>query len=96
MYSFNVNGSDIGNLVEGFTMNATTGVLTEVSGSPFQNVTGDSGAFLQSGGYLFVRDQYNKAMSVYPVSTTTPGLSTPTAIVGWQTGSWPWAPSVVQ
>lgn len=95
VYSFTTDSGGGGGLVEGFSLNISSGTLTENASSPF-NVTGDSGQFEQTGAYLYVRDQLNKDLSVYTVSTGSSTLSNPTATVGWQTGEWAWAPSDVQ
>jgi hypothetical protein len=94
VYSFSTDSGGAGTSVEGFQL-SSAGALTENTQSPFA-VTGDSGQFEQTGAYLYVRDQFNKDMSVYAVSTGSAVLNNPTASVGWQTGEWAWAPSDVQ
>jgi 6-phosphogluconolactonase (cycloisomerase 2 family) len=58
VYSFSVNDSGSGYgyyPIEGFQLNTTTGTLTELTNSPFQNVfTGQWGQFDQSGSNLIV------------------------------------------
>jgi hypothetical protein len=55
IYSFGVNDSDLAfNPIEAYSLGSTGG-LTAVTGSPFSNVAeGSSGAFDQSGAFLFV------------------------------------------
>jgi hypothetical protein len=62
VYSFSVNDTDTGyNSIEGFQLNTTTGALTELTNSPFQNVfEGQWGQFDQSGSNLLV---YSNAIS---------------------------------
>lgn len=86
VYSITVNGSDVGGFVEGYQLDLTTGALAKDSGSPF-GITGDYGQFDQSGTYFFVRDLFNKDMSVYTVGTSGT-LTNPVASVGWGPGSW--------
>jgi 6-phosphogluconolactonase len=54
VYSFGINDTDTGyNPIEGYQINATTGALTAVSGSPFSGGTGGYwGQFDQSGAFL--------------------------------------------
>ena len=54
VYSFGINDTDTGyNPIEGYQINATTGALTAVSGSPFSGGTeGYWGQFDQSGTFL--------------------------------------------
>jgi len=86
VYSITVNDLDVGGFVEGYQLDPTTGTLTPDSGSPF-GITGDYAQFDQAGTYLFVRDLFNKEMSVYTVGTTGT-LTNSIASVGWGPGSW--------
>ena len=86
VYSITVNSSDVGGFVEGYQLDPTTGILTADSGSPF-GITGDYAQFDQAGTYLFVRDLFNKDLSIYTVGTAGT-LTNPTASVGWGPGSW--------
>ncbi len=56
LYSFSINDTDTGyNSIEGFQLNTTTGALTELTSSPFQNVfVGQWGQFDQTGSNLVV------------------------------------------
>ncbi len=66
VYSFSINDTDTGyNSIEGFQLDTTSGALTELANSPFQNVfEGQWGQFDQSGDNLVV---YSNIVS----STTT-------------------------
>ena len=56
VYSFSINDTDTGyNSIEGFQLNATSGALTKITGSPFGGTgLGHWGQFDQSGAFLFV------------------------------------------
>jgi len=56
VYSFSINDTDTGyNSIEGFQLNATSGALTELTASPFQNIfEGQWGQFDQTGSNLLV------------------------------------------
>jgi len=73
VYTFNgsVTGATPG--TEGYQINATTGALTPVVGSPFTTVIGSKGEFDQSGAYLFT--QTTGEVAVAAVNTTTGALS---------------------
>lgn len=86
VYSFTVNGAAIGGQVEGYTLNLSSGVLTNVSASPLP-VTGDYGQFDQAGKYLFVRDLFSKDLNIFNV-TSDATLTTPAGSVGWGPGAW--------
>jgi 6-phosphogluconolactonase (cycloisomerase 2 family) len=86
VYSITVDGSAVGGQVEGFQLSPSTGALTAIAGSPFF-VTGDYGQFDQAGTFFFVRDLFNKDMSVYSVGSSGV-LTTADAQVGWGPGSW--------
>jgi 6-phosphogluconolactonase (cycloisomerase 2 family) len=56
VYSFSINDTGTGsNPIEGFQLNASTGALTELTGSPFSSLTTPTawGQFDPSGAYLF-------------------------------------------
>lgn len=89
VYAFNVTGANIGGKAEGYTLNASTGALTVIGGSPF-NAGGDAGQFDQAGKFLFARDLFGKNMAVYDV-TTDPTLSTPAGSQTWDADPWAWA-----
>jgi hypothetical protein len=89
VYSMSISGSFLGNQIEGYTLNVSTGALGTVSGSPF-SVLGGFGLFDQSGTYLFVVENPEAAttvMDVYKVSGSST-LTTPVASVGWGQGAW--------
>src|SRR5580700_364472 len=89
VYSMSFKSLGIGNFVEGYTINLTTGALTAIAGSPF-TVLGGAAQFDQSGQLLFVVEDPNSTtteMDVYNVSVGS-ALVTPTATVGWGQGSW--------
>lgn len=52
VYSFSLNQTTA-NPIEGYQLNATTGALTKVSGSPFTSFTAQRAQFDQTGTYLF-------------------------------------------
>jgi len=85
VYSVTISGLSVGGPLEGYTLNASSGALTSV-GAPF-NVTGDMTQFDQAGTYLYVRDLFNKNMSVFNVGTSSV-LTQPDASVGWGVGAW--------
>jgi len=72
VYSFSISSTGTDSPIEGFTLNTSTGALSEMSGSPFSNAsgTGDSGQFDQSGAYLFAWDSSDSTMSVFSVGTS--------------------------
>ena len=86
VYSITVDGLSVGGQVEGFQLSPSTGTLTAIAGSPFP-VTGDYGQFDQAGTFFFVRDLFNKDLSVYSVGTSGV-LGQSAAQVGWGPGSW--------
>jgi hypothetical protein len=56
VYSFSLNNNGTStpfNPIEGFQLNGSTGALTAISGSPFNNFIASQGQFDQSGAYLF-------------------------------------------
>lgn len=71
VYSFSLNSSG-GNPVEGYHLDATSGALTALSGSPFLAAPADSGFFDQGGGYLFGMN--GLTLTAYAVSSSG-GLS---------------------
>jgi len=84
VYAVDFNGD-----VEGFTLDASTGALNTVSGSPF-GIGGVEAEFDPIGKYLFVEVSTNQAsnvMDVFDVSAS-PQLSTITGSVGWADGAW--------
>jgi 6-phosphogluconolactonase len=78
VYSFSISSTGTDSPIEGFTLNTSTGALSEISGSPFSSAsgTGDSGQFDQSGAYLFALDSSNSTMSVFSVGSSG-ALTTP-------------------
>ena len=91
VYAFNLIGASIGGNVEGYTLNASTGALQVISGSPFSR-GGDAGQFDQAGKFLFVRDMFSKNMSVFDVTADTT-LSTTVGSQGWVSDPWAWSPT---
>jgi 6-phosphogluconolactonase (cycloisomerase 2 family) len=73
VYTFNATVSGTSPGTEGYQINATTGALTAVAGSPFTAVIGTQGQFDQSGAYLFT--QPTGEVAVAAVNTTTGALS---------------------
>ena len=65
--------------MEGFAFNSSTGALTEVTGSPFTDLSAEIGRFDQSGQYLFsVADVPNSSFGgvfAYGVDTSSGALS---------------------
>lgn len=54
VYTFNEGvGTGSEEPMEGYTLNSSTGVLTEITGSPFTDLTVNGGVFDQSGQFLF-------------------------------------------
>jgi 6-phosphogluconolactonase len=80
------SGSELGNvplfngLVSGFDINATTGALTNIAGSPWASGLGpdERVAVTPSGQFLYVTDADNDAISGYSIDATT-GALTPLA-----------------
>lgn len=71
VYSFGLNDDLTGfNPPEAFSINATTGALSEISGSPFSNAAeGTWGQFDQSGTVLFLWGEVNSSGTLsYPLS----------------------------
>jgi 6-phosphogluconolactonase (cycloisomerase 2 family) len=71
VYSFGFNDALAGfNAAEGFSIDSSSGVLTEVSGSPFTNIAlGSSAQFDQSGAFLFVYGIVDSSSTFsYPLS----------------------------
>lgn len=90
VYSFSVTSGGLARPVEGYTLNASTGGLTVISGSPF-GIGGDAGKFDQAGKFLFVRDSFGKFMSVFDVTTNSGDLTTTVGSQVWSAIPWAWA-----
>jgi 6-phosphogluconolactonase (cycloisomerase 2 family) len=73
VYTFNGTVSGTAPGTEGYQIDATTGALTPVVGSPFTAVTSSPGLFDQSGVYLFTHP--GSTLSVATVHTSTGALS---------------------
>jgi 6-phosphogluconolactonase len=87
VYSFSVNNTTFtSNPTEGYQLNATTGQLTVVAGSPFTAATGDWGQFDESGSLLFVFDSYKTVM--YGENVGSNGALTETLSVGFFDDPW--------
>jgi len=86
VYTLTISGLSIGGPTEGFTLDLSTGALTEMNGSPFISAA-DTLKFDQSGKFLFAGDVFDENMSVFDVSTT-PTLNTSAGSVGWGSGAW--------
>jgi hypothetical protein len=79
LYSFSVNALGF-NPIEGYQLNTTTGALTAMSASPFNNVgTAPWGQFDQSGANLFIFDGRvtSAALGVLSVAPGTGDLTEP-------------------
>lgn len=82
VYSFSV-GQTVVNPIEGYQLNASTGALTKVAGSPFTAFQAQDGAFDQSGAYLF--GAFGNTLTGYQVSSNG-GLASKASITeGWGT-----------
>jgi len=90
VYSFSINESNMASIfsnpTEGYQLNASTGALTVVTGSPFTSAVGDWGQFDQSGSLLFVLDTYKTVM--YGENVSANGTLTPTVSVGFFDNPW--------
>lgn len=89
VYSFGFPSDGVSAAVEGLQLNASTGQLTTVLGSPF-SVSGTNGQFDTTGTYLFVveaADSTSATLDAYDI-VSTPDLQTPLASVGWASGAW--------
>lgn len=87
VYSFASNQEP--GVVEGFTIDLSTGILSTISGSPFSAV-GVDGSFDQSGQYLFVEESSSNvgnSLDAFNVGTSST-LTTPVASIGWAPGAW--------
>jgi hypothetical protein len=75
---------------EGFTFDASTGTLTEMTNSPFTSALGAHGEFDQSGQFFFVSSSTSAAaVALYSYDVTAfPDLSTAMASTGWAPGAW--------
>lgn len=73
VYTFNQNVSDVTSPTECYQINATTGALNPVAGSPFTVVSASNGVFDQNGTFLFTHP--GTSLSVASVNTATGGLS---------------------
>jgi hypothetical protein len=73
VYTFNQNASDVTSPTEGYQIDATTGALTPVAGSPFTAVSASDGVFDQNGAFLFTHP--GTSLSVASVNTATGALS---------------------
>ena len=75
--------------MEGFTIASATGALTEISGSPFANLTADEGEFDQSGNYLFAQGitllagNSDSTVTPYTVNTSTGVLTSTLPSLGF-------------
>jgi 6-phosphogluconolactonase (cycloisomerase 2 family) len=70
VYSFSISSTGTTNPIEGYQLNASTGALTAVSGSPFSSLsTGIWGQFDQSGAFLFVYDSASSQLAPFEVSS---------------------------
>jgi 6-phosphogluconolactonase len=89
VYSLSLTSADIGNVVEGYQLNLSTGALSAITGSPFAALGGFA-QFDQSGTFLFVVEDPNLPQTLLDVYDVSGGgaLLTPTATVGWAQGSW--------
>lgn len=90
VYSFSLNAAGAANPVEAYQMDATTGALSPVPGSPFTTLQATPwGQFDQSGSYLFYYFGTSPAsLGVFSVATTG-GLAQPVAPVPLATtGYW--------
>jgi hypothetical protein len=79
VYTFSVNTLEP-NPVEGYQLDTTTGALTAMAGSPFNNLgTGFWGQFDQSGAYLFIFANTNttSSLGVLNVASVTGDLTEP-------------------
>ena len=83
VYSFGINDTATGfNAIEGFQLNTTTGLLTEITGSPFSNnvFEGQWGQFDQSGAnlvvYANVLSSGNFVTQLGPMSVASDGTLT--------------------
>jgi 6-phosphogluconolactonase (cycloisomerase 2 family) len=80
---------NVGNVIEGFQLDLSTGALPAIAGSPFAGLGGYA-QFDQAGKFLFVVEDPNapaSSMDVYDVSAGG-ALTQPVATVGWGPGSW--------
>jgi len=75
---------------EGFTFDASTGTLTEMTNSPFTSALGAHGEFDPSGQFFFVSTSTSAAaVALYSYDVTAfPDLSTAMASTGWAPGAW--------
>jgi len=84
------NGTSNSGAVEGFTFDASTGTLTEMTNSPFTSVLGAHGEFDPSGQFFFLSSSTSAAaVALYSYNVTAfPDLSTVMASTGWAPGAW--------
>jgi 6-phosphogluconolactonase (cycloisomerase 2 family) len=91
VYSFSLSATAY-NPIEGFALNATTGVLTPITGSPFSGITASPwGQFDQSGDFLFVYGNLAASapeLSVLNVATGTGALTQPASTLPLATGGY--------
>lgn len=72
-----ITSSTSGNTLSVFSIDPTTGVPTEISGSPFviSEVDPALAVVYPLGGFLFLSDQNGYAVSVFPLDATTGAIS---------------------
>jgi len=90
VYTFDYPQGSTSGVAEGFTFDATTGTLSEMTGSPFTGVLGAHGAFDVTGQYFFFSTSTGASVVAFYVYDTKafPDLSNPMASVGWASGAW--------
>jgi 6-phosphogluconolactonase len=73
------------NYMEGYSVDAATGVLSALTGSPFKSPGADSIAIDPSSSYLYVSDDTDLALLAYSINSTT-GALTPISGSPYATG----------
>jgi len=81
--------NEVGNNVSAFSIDATSGALTQITGSPFAAETGPRGVAVDpSGKYVYVTNHGDDDVSAYSITAAT-GALTPVPGSAFETGDTP-------
>jgi hypothetical protein len=90
VYAVDYPSNSTSGVLEGFTFDASSGTLTEMTNSPFTTVLGAHGEFDSSGQFFFFSSSTSAAaVALYSYDVAVyPDLSSVMASTGWAPGAW--------